>query len=658
MSENEIIEKAPILSAKPEESVTEPPKKRRGRPPKKKVEEDVTSTENVKVQVGESEVAPKPRRGRPPKASSEAKEEKVVPVVTPVEKKPEVKTEVKVEVKPKEISELPKKVEAVAEKPNATIESKDSVETTSKVEKTPRVIDLKELKSSTPRPPRKLKVELRDNKEKKEAPVAESRETGDGDRNSARREYGSNRNQGKSGKNQKNNNNRNKYKNKGRRNQQHWDNEPEVGEVTPVDPEKSRQAQEHWNELRTKSMYELHKLGQELDLQDIKYTRKQALIYKILAATNGEDIPIYTEGVLEVLPDGYGFLRSPDHSYLAGPDDIYISPMLIKRFDLKVGDSISGQVRPPRDNEKYFALFRISTVNDDSPEFAKRRVHFDNLTPLHPRDALNLEWNPDELTTRIMNLFTPIGKGQRGVILAPPRTGKTVLLQNLANAITQNHADIKLMVLLIDERPEEVTDMKRNVKGEVLSSTFDEHPERHVQVADMVLEKAKRMVEHGKDVVILLDSITRLARANNIVIPHSGKILSGGVDAMALQRPKRFFGAARNIENGGSLTIIATALVETGSRMDEVIFEEFKGTGNMELVLDRKISEKRIWPAVDIFKSGTRKEELLIDKDTLRKIWILRKYLQDFTPIEIMEFIKDKLGKAKTNKEFLGSMNG
>ncbi len=434
-------------------------------------------------------------------------------------------------------------------------------------------------------------------------------------------------------------------------------NDEDLLQGPPPDPEKVAEAKERWRALRGKSIYELHDLATEHNIPDARYLRKQALMYKILEATTGEDQPIYAEGVLEVTKEGYGFLRSAEHSYLAGPDDIYIAPGLIKRFDLRTGDTIVGTVRTPGDNEKYFALKGIDTLNSEAPQFQKKRVQFDNLTPLHPTERLDLEYDPNELSTRIMNLFTPIGKGQRGIILAPPRTGKTVLLQNIANAIAQNHPEVTLMVLLIDERPEEVTDMRRHVKGEVLSSTFDEPPERHVQVADMVIEKAKRLVEHGRDVVILLDSITRLARANNVVIPHSGKILSGGVDAMAMQRPKRFFGAARNIENGGSLTILGTALIDTGSRMDEVIFEEFKGTGNMELVLDRHIAEKRIWPAIDIFKSGTRKEELLLDEDTLNKVWILRRFLQEMNSLEIMEFMRDKMSKTKTTAQFLALMN-
>ena len=444
-------------------------------------------------------------------------------------------------------------------------------------------------------------------------------------------------------------------------------------QLPPPDPEKVAAARAKWRELRGLPMFELQQRAEELGIEDFKRMRKQALVYSILSAISGEDSPIYTEGVLEIIPEGgHGFLRNPDHNYLAGPDDIYISRNIIRRYDLKMGDTITGQVRQPREGEKYFALMRIDTVNFESPEKTKRRVAFEYLTPIHPVEKLNLEWKKDEYGTRIMNLFTPIGKGQRSIILAPPRTGKTVLLQNVTQALTTNHPEVKLMILLIDERPEEVTEMRKlidrlkdeaaklgkNVQAEVLASTFDEPPERHIKVADMVLEKAKRLVEHGNDVVILLDSITRFARANNVVIPHSGKILSGGVDANAMQRPKRFFGAARKIENGGSLTIIGTALIETGSRMDEVIFEEFKGTGNMELVLDRRIAEKRIWPAIDIFKSGTRKEELLLTDEELRRVWILRRYLQDMTTVEIMEFMRDKLKVFETNKDFLYSMNG
>ncbi len=419
-----------------------------------------------------------------------------------------------------------------------------------------------------------------------------------------------------------------------------------------------QQAQTRWNELKKTGMKELIQYSLEMGIDDSRNMRKQALVFSILEKESGGQAAIYAEGVLEVMDEGYGFLRSPDHSYVAGPDDVYVSSTQIKRFNLHTGDTISGLVRAPKENERYFALLRIQKVNYDDPEKCKSRVAFDNLIPLHPDVPFNLEHDVGELSTRLMNLFTPIGRGQRGLIVAPPRAGKTVLLQQIANAIIKNHSDVKLMVLLIDERPEEVTDMRRNVPAEVLSSTFDEPPERHVQVAQMVIEKARRLVEVGQHVVILLDSITRLARAHNVVIPHSGKILSGGVDAMALQKPKRFFGSARNIEGGGSLTIIATALIETGSRMDEVIFEEFKGTGNMELILDRKISEKRIWPAIDAFKSGTRKEELLMKDDDLRRVWVLRRYLQDLSPVEIMEFMTEKIRGTKSNKEFLDSMNG
>ncbi len=410
-------------------------------------------------------------------------------------------------------------------------------------------------------------------------------------------------------------------------------------------------------DLKGKSISELLDVANSLEIEGTSSMRKQELIFKILEAQTQQNGLIFAEGVLQVLPEGYGFLRSPDYNYLPGPDDIYVSPSQIKKFDLRTGDTVSGQIRSPKDSERYFALLRVEAVNHEHPDVAKTKPFFDNLTPLYPQESFNLEHDPEDLSTRLINLMSPIGKGQRSLIVAQPRTGKTILLQKIANAITANHPEVYLIVLLIDERPEEVTDMERSVKGEVISSTFDEPAERHVQVADMVIEKAKRLVEHGKDVVILLDSITRLARAHNAVVPHSGKILSGGVDSNALQRPKRFFGAARNIEGNGSLTIIATALIETGSRMDEVIFEEFKGTGNMELVLDRRLSDKRIFPAVDIFKSGTRKEELLIDKKDLEKIWILRKFLNDKPLMEAMEFFLDKLGKTKSNSQFLKSMN-
>jgi transcription termination factor Rho len=409
-------------------------------------------------------------------------------------------------------------------------------------------------------------------------------------------------------------------------------------------------------ELKGKTMSELLSLSQELNIQGTSGLRKQELIFKILEAQTEKNGLIFAEGVLEILPEGYGFLRSPTYNYLPGPDDIYVSPSQIKRFDLHTGDTVSGQVRPPKEGERYFALLRVEAVNFESPEAAKDKILFDNLTPLYPQEKLNLETKDRGLETRIIDLLCPLGKGQRALITSPPKAGKTILLQKIANAITENHPEVVLIVLLIDERPEEVTDMQRTVKGEVVSSTFDEPAERHVQVADMVIEKAKRLVEHKKDVVILLDSITRLARAHNTVVPHSGKILSGGVDANALQRPKRFFGSARNIENGGSLTIIATALIETGSRMDEVIFEEFKGTGNSELVLDRKLSDKRIFPAIDINKSGTRKEELLMP-DVLQRVWILRKFLNELNPVEAMEFLIQKMSDTKTNKKFLESMS-
>ena len=409
--------------------------------------------------------------------------------------------------------------------------------------------------------------------------------------------------------------------------------------------------------LKAKTMAELLTLATELQIQSTSGLRKQELIFKVLEAQTEKNGLIFAEGVLEILPEGYGFLRSAAYNYLPGPDDIYVSPSQIKRFDLHTGDTVSGQVRPPKEGERYFALLRVEAINLESPETSKGKILFDNLTPFHPIEKLNLETKDRCLETRIIDLISPIGKGQRALITSPPKAGKTVLMQKMANAIAENHPEVILIVLLIDERPEEVTDMQRSVKGEVVSSTFDEPAERHVQVAEMVIEKAKRLVEHGRDVVILLDSITRLARAHNAVVPHSGKILSGGVDANALQRPKRFFGSARNIEGGGSLTIIATALIETGSRMDEVIFEEFKGTGNSELVLDRKIAEKRIYPAIDINRSGTRKEELLMPGDVLSRVWVLRKFLSELSPVEAMEFLTNRMADSKTNKKFLENMN-
>ena len=409
--------------------------------------------------------------------------------------------------------------------------------------------------------------------------------------------------------------------------------------------------------LKEKKISDLALIGKNFNIEGAANMRKQELIFAILQAQTEQNGHIYGEGVLETLPDGFGFLRAPDYNYLPGPDDIYVSPSQIRRFNLRTGDIISGHIRPPKEGERYFALLKVETINFEDPEKAREKILFDNLTPLYPNQRLLLECQPDDYTTRIVDLLTPIGKGQRGLIVAAPRTGKTMMLQHIAKAIAHNHNEVILIVLLIDERPEEVTDMQRSVDGEVISSTFDEPATRHVQVAEMVIEKAKRLVEHGKDVVILLDSITRLARAYNTVVPPSGKILSGGVDSNALHKPKKFFGAARNIEDGGSLTIIATALIDTGSRMDEVIFEEFKGTGNMEVHLDRRLMDKRVFPAIDINKSGTRKEELLIAREDLNRIWILRKVLSQLSVVEAMEFLLDKMRGTKTNKEFLESMN-
>ncbi|MBI5777329.1 MAG: transcription termination factor Rho [Nitrospirae bacterium] len=414
----------------------------------------------------------------------------------------------------------------------------------------------------------------------------------------------------------------------------------------------------HLAELKQKTIADLNEVARDLKIEGAANLRKQELIFAILQAQTEKNGSIYGEGVLETLPDGFGFLRAPDSNYLPGPDDIYISPSQIRRFNLRTGDIVSGQIRPPKESERYFALLKVEKVNFEEPEIARDKILFDNLTPLYPEERIKLEFDQEEYCTRIMDLTTPIGKGQRGLIVAAPRTGKTMLLQAIARAILKNHSEVTLIVLLIDERPEEVTDWQRQVKAaEVISSTFDEPAQRHAQVAEMVLEKAKRLVEHKRDVVILLDSITRLARAYNTIAPPSGKVLSGGLDSNALQRPKRFFGAARNIENGGSLTIMATALVDTGSRMDDVIFEEFKGTGNMEVHLDRRLADKRIFPAIDISQSGTRKEELLVDKDRLNKMWILRKVLSPLGTMEAMEFLIDKISGTKTNQEFLQSMN-
>ncbi|MFV0438665.1 MAG: transcription termination factor Rho [Desulfopila sp.] len=412
-------------------------------------------------------------------------------------------------------------------------------------------------------------------------------------------------------------------------------------------------------ELKLMKIGELVKLAREFNVEGFSSMRKQELIFALLQAQADKDGKMRGSGVLEILPDGFGFLRAPDYNYLPGPDDIYVSPSQIRRLNLRTGDVVDGLVRAPKEGERYFALLKVESVNFDPPEASKQKTLFGNLTPLHPNEKFLLEWQPDNYSTRVIDMFAPVGKGQRGLIVAPPRTGKTVLMQKIANSIVRNHKEVYLIVLLIDERPEEVTEMTRSVKtAEVVSSTFDEPPQRHIQVAEMVIEKAKRLVEHKKDVVILLDSITRLARAYNTVTPASGKILSGGVEANALHRPKRFFGSARNIEEGGSLTILATALIETGSRMDEVIFEEFKGTGNMELVLDRKMADKRIFPAIDIKRSGTRKEDLLLKPEVLNRIWILRKLLNSMNPADCMDFLIDKLKHQKSNKDFLDSMSG
>jgi transcription termination factor Rho len=428
-------------------------------------------------------------------------------------------------------------------------------------------------------------------------------------------------------------------------------------ETPPTPPPQQQQRRDglRITDLKDMSIQKLTQIAKDLSVGGATGMRKQELIFQILKAQTEQSGFIFSEGVLEVLPDGFGFLRAPDYNYLPGPDDIYVSPSQIRKFDLQTGDTVSGQIRPPKEGERYFALIKVEAVNFEAPEAARDKLFFENLTPLYPQERITLE-TPENISSRIMDLWTPIGKGQRGLIVAPPRTGKTMLLQSIAQSVAKNHPEIYLMVLLIDERPEEVTDMQRSVDGEVISSTFDEPAQRHVQVAEMVIEKAKRLVEHKKDVLILLDSITRLARAYNTVIPPSGKVLSGGLDSNALQKPKRFFGAARNIEEGGSLTIMATALVDTGSRMDDIIFEEFKGTGNMEIHLDRKLTDKRVFPSIEVQKSGTRKEELLIPKEDLNRIWVLRKVLNPLSPVEAMELLIDKMSKTKTNADFLASM--
>ncbi|KAB2833963.1 MAG: transcription termination factor Rho [Candidatus Brocadia sp.] len=430
-----------------------------------------------------------------------------------------------------------------------------------------------------------------------------------------------------------------------------------VDQETNEKYEEIKRGEMHITELQKMTIKELQETAKSEGIKEYTGLKKQDLIFKILKERVNQNGLMYGEGVVEVLPEGFGFLRSPDYNYLPCPDDIYISPSQIRRFGIRTGVIVSGQIRPPKDTERYFALLRVEAINFENPEIMGEKIVFDDLTPLHPTERIFLEKNSTELETRIMDLVTPIGKGQRGLIVAPPRTGKTVLLQKIANSITKNHPEVYLIILLIDERPEEVTDMDRSVEAEVIGSTFDEPASRHIQVAEMVIEKAKRMVEYGKDVVVLLDSITRLARAYNTEVPHSGKILSGGVDASALQKPKRFFGAARNIEEGGSLTIIATALIDTGSRMDEVIFEEFKGTGNMELHLDRKLADRRLFPAIDITRSGTRKEELIVNPEEIKRMWMLRKVLNEMNPVEAMELLKNRLAKTKTNAEFLMTMN-
>jgi transcription termination factor Rho len=431
---------------------------------------------------------------------------------------------------------------------------------------------------------------------------------------------------------------------------------PPAAEPAAAPPEGAPHAIE-LSDLKELTIQALTAMARQMGVDGAAGMKKHDLIFKILQHQTEKSGLLFAEGVLEILPDGYGFLRAPESNYLPGPDDIYVSPSQIRKFDLRTGDTVSGQVRPPKEGERYFALIKVEAINFEPPEAAKDKVLFDNLTPLYPSERLRLETTPENLTARVLDMMTPIGKGQRGLIVAAPRTGKTMILQNMANSIAANHPEVTLIVLLIDERPEEVTDMQRSVKGEVVSSTFDEPATRHVQVAEMVIEKAKRLVEHKRDVVILLDSITRLARGYNAIVPPSGKVLSGGVDSNALQRPKRFFGAARNIEDGGSLTIIATALVDTGSRMDDVIFEEFKGTGNMEIALDRKMMDKRVFPAVDMNRSGTRKEELLLTREELNRVWILRKVLNPLSPVEAMELMLERLAKTKANREFLESMS-
>ncbi|HTV00734.1 MAG TPA: transcription termination factor Rho [Luteitalea sp.] len=501
-----------------------------------------------------------------------------------------------------------------------------------------------------PSPPQRQHQERRDGREGRQDGGRQEGRQRDGNRQQGGRQQGRGGNDG-----------RGQHDGRGRHENRHPQGRqlPMQDEGDAPEPRSNGRPEEVLNlsTLKEMSMQQLTQVAKDLDIPGATGLRKQEMIFEILRGRAEKSGMLFSEGVLEVLPDGFGFLRAPDYNYLAGPDDVYVSPSQIRKFDLHTGDTVSGQIRPPKEGERYFALIKVEAVNFEPPERTREKIFFENLTPLYPQERITLETNGDNLSARVLDLMTPIGKGQRGLIVAPPRTGKTMLLQNIANSITANHAEVYLIVLLIDERPEEVTDLQRSVRGAVISSTFDEPAQRHVQVAEMVIEKAKRLVEHKKDVVILLDSITRLARAYNTVVPPSGKVLSGGVDSNALQRPKRFFGAARNIEEGGSLTIIATALIDTGSRMDEVIFEEFKGTGNMEIHLDRKLADRRVFPAIDITKSGTRKEELLIPKEDLNRIWVLRKVINPLSPTEAMELLLGKMGKTKSNGEFLGAMS-
>jgi len=549
-----------------------------------------------------------------------------------------------------------KKVSKKKTTKKATTKAKAKIEVEPKAEKAPEKV----VEKKAPAKPKEDKPKAREPKsddkpaaKEQKAGYKEVKFEGRGRRGGSKSDFRRSNNHGKGGKNRNYRNGNGNNGNSGRNDNDEPEVEIDLSDINLTDEEKNSLNSKN---LKSKNIQELLDLGIKLKIENAAGMRRQDLVFNVLkrAAMLGD---IFGSGCLEILPDGYGFLRSPDYNYLPGPDDIYVSPSQIRRMGLRTGDTISGTVRPPKDNERYFALLKLETLNHAPLEQSKDKVLFDNLTPLYPEERLNLEHKPNEYTTRVIDLMAPLGKGQRALIVAPPRTGKTVIMQNIAQSISVNHPEIKLIVLLIDERPEEVTDMSRNVDGEVVSSTFDEPPTRHVQVAEMVIEKAKRLVEQKHDVVILLDSITRLARAYNTVVPPSGKILSGGVDSNALHKPKRFFGAARNIEEGGSLTIIATALIDTGSRMDEVIFEEFKGTGNAEIHLDRKLMEKRTFPCMDINKSGTRKEDLLIDKKDLNRLWILRKVLAPMNVVDSMEFLLDKLRNAKTNDEFMNSMS-